>query len=248
MFPILQIGPLAMQTPGLILLIGVWVGLSFAEKLAPRFQVNANAIYNLVFTALLAGLIGARLSYVAQYPNAFLSSPLSLISLNPGLLDPIGGFLIGIITAAVYANRKGFPLGSTLDAVSPLLAVFGVALGLSHLASGDAFGTPTDLPWSIELWGENRHPSQVYEILLAILILGGLWLWKKPTSERAGGTFWRFLSLSAGARLLLEGFRGDSQVLPNGLRIAQLIAWIVLAVSLLMYHQLHQRIADNSET
>jgi phosphatidylglycerol---prolipoprotein diacylglyceryl transferase len=245
MFPTLQIGPLAMQTPGLILLIGLWSGLSLSEKFAARYQASANAMYNLVFTALLAGLIGARLSFVAQFPGAFLASPLSLVSLNPGLLDPLGGGLIGLIAGAVYANRKGYSLWPTLDALTPLLAVLALAIGLSHLASGDAFGTPTELPWGIDLWGTIRHPSQIYESILAVLILGDVWLKTQTTSQRAGGTFWRFLSLSAGARLLLEGLRGDSQVLPNGLRVAQLVAWIVLALSLWM---LEQRNSAKSET
>jgi phosphatidylglycerol---prolipoprotein diacylglyceryl transferase len=245
MFPTLQIGPLAMQTPGLILLLGLWFGLSLSEKFAPRFQTNSNDIYNLVFMALLSGLVGARLSFVAQFPDAFLSSPLSLVSLNPGLLDPLGGGLIGLIAGVVYANRKGYSLWPTLDALTPLMAVFSLAIGLSHLASGDAFGVATELPWGIDLWGEKRHPSQVYESILAALILGDVWSRTKTTSQWAGGTFWRFLSLSAGARLLLEGLRADSQVLPNGLRVAQLVAWVVLAVSLWM---LEQRNSPKSET
>ena len=37
MFPVLQIGPLALQTPGLLILIGIWVGLSVMERFASRF-------------------------------------------------------------------------------------------------------------------------------------------------------------------------------------------------------------------
>lgn len=249
MLPIIQIGPFAMQTPGLILLIGLWTGLSLAEKLAPRFKTNPSAVYNLVFTAMVAGILGARLSYVAQYPNAFLNSPLSLISLNPGLLDPIGGVVIGIIATAIYANRKQYSIWPILDALTPLLAVLAIAFGLSHLASGDNFGMQTNLPWGIELWGSKRHPTQIYESILAISILGIFWIqnknFTKPTSRVAGAAFWQFLSLSAAARLLIEGFRGDSMVLPNGWRIAQLVAWGILGFGLWM---LERRNSTNTET
>jgi prolipoprotein diacylglyceryl transferase len=246
MLPILQLGPFAVQTPGLILLLGLWLGLTLAERLAPRFQSDPNTIYNLTFTALVAGVLGARLSYVLQYSDAFISSPISLVSLNPALLDPIGGAVIGVVAAIIYGNRKQLPLWSTLDAITPVFAVMGIALGLAHFASGDAFGSQTDLPWGIQLWGLKRHPSQVYEALLAGAILWGILPRGKPTSVLAGGTFWRFLVLSAGARLLVEGFRGDSMTLDNGLRVAQIIAWIVLAISLWMYYQITQKMERKS--
>jgi phosphatidylglycerol:prolipoprotein diacylglycerol transferase len=238
MFPVVQIGPFAMQTPGLALLIGLWLGLSLAERMAYHFKVNPNSIYNLTFIALTTGLIGARLSYVAQYANAFIANPLSLISLNPGLLDPIGGTIIGIIAAVIYANRNQLPLWSTLDSLTPLLAVMAVAFGISHLASGDNFGMPTNLSWGINLWGANRHPTQIYETVLAGLILWGVWARAKRgnlnTSKLPGVIFWIFLSLSASARLIVEGFRGDSIVLANGFRTAQIASWVVLALSLWM--------------
>jgi hypothetical protein len=40
------------------------------------------------------------------------------------------------------------------------------------------------------------------------------------------------MALMAGAWLFIEAFRGDSVVLPNGVRVAQIAAWLVLAISL----------------
>ncbi len=241
MLPILQIGPAAVPTPGLILLLGLWLGLTLAERLAVRFESDANTVYNLAFTALLAGMIGARLSFVAQNAAIFLESPLNIFSRNLGLFDPIGGVAIGVLAALIYGNRKSLPLWETLDALTPLLAVFAIALGLTHFASGDAFGTKTALPWGIDLWGAKRHPTQIYETILAILILWGIWPRRSPKgkthSRVAGETFWRFLALSAGARLLIEGWRGDSMVLSGGIRVAQLAAWGILALSLWMHYR-----------
>jgi prolipoprotein diacylglyceryltransferase len=41
-----------------------------------------------------------------------------------------------------------------------------------------------------------------------------------------------FVALTAGARLFLEAFRGDSTLLFGGIRLAQTIAWMVLAMTL----------------
>ncbi len=79
MFPIFQIGPVALQVPGLVLLAGLWIGLTLSERRARQRGENPGHLYNLVFIGLIAGVIGARLSYVATYPNAFTT--------NPGLSD-----------------------------------------------------------------------------------------------------------------------------------------------------------------
>jgi len=175
MLPVLRVGPLAVQTPGLILLAGLWLGLSLAERHAEGSGVNASDLYNLVIAALIASLFGARLVYVLRYPAIFAASPLGIFSLNPGLLDLWGGFAVGLIAGLVYGQRKGMRLWSTLDALTPALAVFAVTLGGSHLASGAGYGAPTSLPWGIQMWGTHRHPAQVYEILAAVFILWAVW-------------------------------------------------------------------------
>ena len=175
MMPILNIGPLAIQLPGLLILLGLWLGLSLAERHAKSQDVHPNILYNLVFIGLIFGVISARLAYVARYPAIFSATPLSLISLNPGLLDAWGGVAGGMIVTLIYGQRKSLQFWPILDALTPLFLVLFIALGLSNLASGAGFGAPTQLPWGILLWGAIRHPTQIYESLAAILIL--VWLW-----------------------------------------------------------------------
>ena len=63
MLPILQIGPLAIQTPGLILLGGLWLGLSLSERHARRYKVDPGVLYNLVFLLLIVGILGADILF-----------------------------------------------------------------------------------------------------------------------------------------------------------------------------------------
>jgi prolipoprotein diacylglyceryltransferase len=186
---------------------------------------------------LVAGVVGARLSYAAQSLPAFAASPGSLFMPTPSMLDPQGGLLMGLLAATIYGSRKGLKLWPTLDALTPGLAIFMSGLALAHLASGDAFGAPANLPWAIELWGERRHPSQVYELILAIAIAVAVWP-RYPAnatparSTPAGLRFLAFLALSAAARLFLETFRGDSTLLAGRIPAAQVLAWLLLALCL----------------
>jgi phosphatidylglycerol---prolipoprotein diacylglyceryl transferase len=233
MFPTLQIGPLALQTPGLLLLIGVYLGLSLTERYALRRNMKADPLYGLFFLVAAFGLIGARLSFAVQNITLFRSTPLALISLDPYLLDPWGGFAAGFLAGWLYGKRKKITFLPTLDAYTPALAVFAVALGLAHLASGHAFGVPTSLPWGMELWGARRHPSQVYEVIAASAILFIVWRQSRKNLP-AGTIFLQFVALSAGARLFLEAFRGDSVLALGTIRVAQAIAWLIMACALIL--------------
>ena len=233
MFPIVNLGPLAIQVPGLIILLGIWLGLSLAERYSTRRGVEASILYNLVFITLICGVIGARLSYLVRYPEFFLENPASIVSLNPNLLDPVGGIAVGFIATIIYANRKQLPLWATLDALTPFLAVASVAVGISHLSSGAGYGLESEVAWSIELWGARRHPTQIYETIAALLILLIFWPGWQFWNRLSRGTYWlAFVGTSAAARIFIEAFRADSQLLPGGFRLPQLAAWLILALCL----------------
>ena len=110
MLPILQVGPLAIQFPGLILLGGVWVAVSLTDREALRRELNSSALSNMILIALVAGLISARIWYAIQFLDVYLDNPISLVSLNPTTLAPIEGALTGLAAGAYYGYRKGLPL------------------------------------------------------------------------------------------------------------------------------------------
>jgi prolipoprotein diacylglyceryltransferase len=86
------------------------------------------------------------------------------------------------------------------------------------------------------LWGASRHPSQIYEALAALLIL--LVVLRRGKKEAAPGVLFMDLVIySARARLLLEAFRAESHLLPNGWRIEQMLAWLILAAAFWARHQ-----------
>ncbi len=233
MFPVLQLGPFTLPTPAIIVLVGIWLSAYLAEKQAPRFGVNPGAISNLILLIAAAGLVGARLTYLARYPQAFRSNPADIFSRSPGLLDPAGGVAAAILVGTTYGYRKGLQLWATLDALTTPMALMNFCLAFSNLASGNAYGKPTDVPWGMELWGATRHPSQIYEMVAAACVLALILPHHKWWRQlNPGAIFWSFLALSSSARLFLESFRGDSLIIFHSIRAAQIVSWLILAFSL----------------
>jgi prolipoprotein diacylglyceryltransferase len=161
----------------------------------------------------------------------YWDNPLSLFALDTKTLDPWGGLFIGLIAALIFGQRKGLTLRPVLDALAPGGAAFMIAWAVSHILSGDAFGTVTQVPWAIYLWDEYRHPAQIYELILGLGIFGivRLNLLKQPGS---GLNFLLFISLTSISRLFLEAFRGDSLIWFDSFRAAQLVSLALLVSSM----------------
>jgi phosphatidylglycerol---prolipoprotein diacylglyceryl transferase len=230
MFPVIHLGSLTIQARGFILLAVFWLAAEAVERGAKRLGLRGDVVYSLAFIAAIAGLLGARVGYLLEHWTAYQSDLGAIMALNFNTLSPLAGVVTGVFAASLYARRKGVANRKLLDALTPGLIVFAGGLALADLASGDAYGSPSSLPWAIELWGAARHPTQIYQ-LLAVIVIGLIVL----KTDRAFDGVWFGLgvSLYAASRLFIEAWRGDSETI-SGLRIAQAGSLIVLLIMLVL--------------
>ena len=226
-----------LRNPILIQLLGIWVGLEFAERSARRRGISSDALSSLTMWSIISALLGARLSYLIQYPQFFIEDPASIISPNPGLFDPWGGLAAGLIAAVIYMQRKELLLWPLLDSLTSGFAAWIIAFHISNWVSGRGYGMLSDLPWSMNMWGQQRHPAQLYEAIAAALILAAIWWLDRRASERAAGIlFLYWVTATAAARLFFEAFRADSSLIGD-FRAAQIAAWGIMCFSIWAIHQ-----------
>ena len=215
----------------ILILAALWIGLTLAEKRVARHGISKDSLNNVVYYSVLGFILGGRILFALANLSAFAENPLNIFSLNIDLFDPSGALVTAFLVAFVYGRRQKLPLWATLDALTPLFATLAIGLSLSHLAAGTAFGQPADVPWGIELWNATRHPAQIYELAASLIIFA--WIWYSRSDSPPGTSFLVFAALTAGERLFLEAFRGDSTLVFGDLRLAQIIAWIFLALALI---------------
>jgi phosphatidylglycerol---prolipoprotein diacylglyceryl transferase len=228
----------------ILLLAALWIGLALAEKRTERHNISKEVLNNVVYYSLFGYILGGRLLYALANFSVFAQSPLSLFSLNLDLSDPLAALVVALMVGLVYGSRQKLPLWPTLDALTPLFATLAIGLSLSHLAAGTAFGSPTNLPWGIDQWNATRHPTQIYELIASLLIFG--WIWFQKSYFTPGIVFLTFVALTAASRLFLEAFRGDSTLIFGGLRLAQIIAWVVLAIVFFIGESIQRETRDNT--
>ena len=226
---------------GMILVIAsVWIGLSLAERRASLNQISKDDLNSLTFACLLGYIIGGRVFYIGAHIREFAQSPLSVFSPNPSLFDSISAFAVALLIGFIYGQRKKLSLWSTLDALTPLFAALAIGVCLWNLASNAILGKATELPWGMVLRGETRHPVLMYELIASLLTFTLVWF--KKHDPRYGILFLTFAAWSASARLALESFRAQSVFIVNGVRLEQVVSWLVLAAT---FYLLEKRILSN---
>ncbi len=122
-------------TYGLMMVIGFLLAAALAKFLARRAGLNAEVFVNAGIVALIAGVVGARLSHVlenwAVYTDPGRSAWENLkaaIDIRSGGLTFYGGFILATPVVLLYGWIKKVPLRRGMDVVAPCVMV-GLALG-----------------------------------------------------------------------------------------------------------------------
>jgi phosphatidylglycerol:prolipoprotein diacylglycerol transferase len=180
--------------------------------------------YEMVFWALVGGLVGARGYYLLQnHSSLSLGDVLS----GSGLIW-YGGLAGGAVTMLLWARRRDFLSLALLDLAAPGLAL-GYAIGrIGCQVSGDGdYGKAWDGPWAMgypdgtvpTAPGETVHPTPIYETLTMGLVA---WvLWQLRDRVRPGVLFALYLVFAGVERFLVEFLRRNEDV-ALGLTAAQL--------------------------
>src|SRR5215203_7137513 len=140
----------------ILLVAALWIGLALAEKRSERHGISKDTLNNITFYGILAYIIGGRVLFALSNLSAFAPSPLSIFSPNPDLFDLTSALITMLLVGLIYGQRQKLPLWGTLDALTPLFATLAIGNPLARLVAGTAFGSPTTLPWGIELWNAMR--------------------------------------------------------------------------------------------
>lgn len=227
MFPIINIGPLAIQAPELLLVIGIYFSILLAEKTATSFDENPNQISNLVFIYFVSTIILGRIAYILRFSALFIEKPLSIISIDKNLFDFNSGLILSITVAVIYIQKKKLVLFKVMDALAIPLLSFLLFFFLAQYASGNLYGKPSDLRWSIYLWGMQRHPLPIYYMIGVATIL--VWAFRFFKNKYSPGVFFTITLASLSIlTVFLDYFNGNPQNLFQGINILQVIAWVVL--------------------
>jgi phosphatidylglycerol:prolipoprotein diacylglycerol transferase len=232
MQPEIHLGPLTLQSFGLMMGLGFVVAGLFAAKRLKEIGRPADWAYEMVFAALVGGIVGARLWSVIEHWDEAKDDLLGSIFSGSGLVF-YGGLLGGAICVLAWAKWRGVLDLKTLDvAAVPLAAAYAIGRIGCQLAGDGDYGKAWNGPWAMSYpdgtvpTTDDVHPTPVYETLTMGLV--AWFLWRRRDSMPPGGLFALYLVLAGAERFLVEFLRRNERVVA-GLTVAQLIALAMVA-------------------
>lgn len=140
---------------GLMLVIAFFAAMWLAKFLARRSNLDPEIFANAALIALVAGVVGARLSHVLEnigdYTRGSLAQNLfAMINIRSGGLTYYGGFLLAFPALLIYGWYKKVPLRLGMDIIAPCLMI-GLGFGrIGCFLNGCCYGAETHAAWSVQ--------------------------------------------------------------------------------------------------
>jgi phosphatidylglycerol:prolipoprotein diacylglycerol transferase len=216
MYPELHIGPLTLQTFGLMFALAFLAAGALIGKRLHEIGRPVDWAYEMGFAALIGGILGSRIYFIVQNYGSVKHDLLGSFFSGSGLVW-YGGAIGGALAVLAWAWYRDF-LGLTLlDLAAPALAL-GYAIGRCGCQlSGDGdYGKPWNGPWAMSYpngtvpTDRTVHPTPIYETLA--MGLGAWILWQLRDRVRAGVLFAIYLIYAGVERFAVEFLRRNSEV------------------------------------
>ncbi len=236
MYPeLFRIGSLTVHSYGLMIALAILVAALAIYREAPGEGINADYVLEAVIVGAFAGLIGARVLFVALNWGYYNARPFSAFFTQFEGLSFYGGLFGGVVALFLWARWREIGFLKLADLFAPYLAL-GYGFGrIGCFLNGCCYGLESTLPWALPVSMADdvlRHPVQLYAFFGVIIIFIALKL-LRPVRPFVGFLFVALLALYGILRFTTEFFRYGEAVL-LGLTSAQILSLILIIISLLL--------------
>lgn len=216
----LHLGPLRVTLFGMVVAVALLAGITVTRRRYQAAGGDPDLVDRILLPAILAGFVGARAGYVLTHADRFAGRWLHVLAVWHGGLVLFGGLTVGTLTALWLIRRHGADLGAFAGAAAvgiPLAQALGRP---ADYFSQELFGTPSTLPWAVEIPERLRpaayldaatfHPAFLYEALWSLATVGVLLaLERRGVLRRERLLYGYFVAYGVG-RFALELIRTDT--------------------------------------
>ena len=247
----ISLGPLQLTGFGIAILMCFVVGQAVAQYELRRRGHDAEPVNDMVFAAVIAGLLGAKLYYVVVLGNW------NAIFDRGGFVY-WGGYILGSLAVLAVVVKKRFGIRRMMDVGGPASAAAYAVGRTGCWAIGDDYGRPWRGALAVAFpqgappstagvmareFGIplppgagpttvlSVYPPQLFEVAMGLVMFGIIW--RLRDHKHAEGWLFGVYALLAGIeRFIVEFYRAKDDRLVAGLTYAQLIALAFVALGL----------------
>ena len=246
----IELGPLRIHFYAMFILAGIILALILTESRLRSRGAESGIALDISLWAIPLGILGGRFFHVVTHPNDYFfpgADLLAVFRIWEGGLAIYGALIFGAIGAAIGARAAGIKFTSYLDAVAPGVLLAQAVGRWGNYFNNELFGTPTDLPWGLEISSSNPaypaglpegvlfHPTFLYESIWSLAGVALLLAADQKFNLRWGKMMGLYLVYYSIGRVWIEAIRIDPSEILLGLRVNiwSAIAGIVLGLAII---------------
>lgn len=243
----IELGPLRIHFYALFILTGIILALVLTESRLRSRGAESGIALDVSLWAIPFGILGGRFFHVLTHPNDYFfqgADLLAVFRIWEGGLAIYGALIFGALGAFIGARASGIKFTSYLDAVAPGVLLAQAVGRWGNYFNNELFGTPTDLPWGLEISRSNPaypaglpdgvlfHPTFLYESIWSLAGVALLLAADRRMNLRWGKMLGLYLVYYSVGRVWIEAIRIDPSEIVLGLRINIWSAIFGIAVGL----------------
>lgn len=246
----ITVGPFVVHFYALCILAGIIAAVLIADFRLKRRGVESGKALDIAMWTVPIAIIGARLFHVLTHPGDYFYEGADLVDVFKvweGGIAIYGGLIGGAAGAWIGTKRAGVKFWSFADAVAPGILLAQAIGRWGNYFNQELFGTPTDLPWALEISGANSaipqgiplgttyHPTFLYESIWSLIGVALLFALDRRYQLRWGKLFAIYVIYYSFGRIWTESIRIDPSEVVLGLRINVWSAILGIAVGLAIW-------------
>lgn len=236
---LVHVGPIVIYTYGFMWMVGIWLAVWRAMRVAPRYGIDPDYAFLIAFWSVGLGIVGGRIGFVVMNWSYYAHDFWGIFRVWEGGMSYFWGFALALVAAIVVIRKHRLPLWRVGDLAAPSLALGYAIARIGCFGAGCCYGKPTDLPWGVLFPGLTQpvHPTQLYATLMNLIIFALLLRWAKH-QRFEGELFAGFLTLHGLYRFINEFFRAGatSRIAFDGITLGHFVSVAVMAAGAALYY------------
>lgn len=223
-----------MLSHGVFMILGIVLAVLLALVTTKKLSLNRDRVLDDLVIAIIAGIIGARLTYFVIYHHQFKHFQEIFYIWEGGLIS-FGGFVFGAFVLMMLLKYQSEPVRPWLDALTPAFFL-GLLFGrIGDLLSGEYAGKYL---MGRDMFGYfSVFPVPLFESAIALLLfIATLYLYERISCKMPGLLFGLSTICYLVFRLIIDFWRDDTKFLLS-LSLSQIVG-LLLIVTMLLFGRL----------
>jgi prolipoprotein diacylglyceryl transferase len=206
---------------GILIGIGVVIAAIVTQRRYERFGGDGAILDRVILWTVVIGFLGARIAYVSTHTARFQGRWYAVFFIWEGGLALYGGLTAGALAAAYMMRKLDGDFLMFTDAVAVGLPLAQAIGRFGNYFNQELFGTPSTLPWAVEIDPGRRppeyaefetfHPTFLYEAMWNVFVTVPIILYLERRGKLAkGASFPIYMIVYGTIRFLTELLRTDT--------------------------------------